>query len=300
MFPNRCGEVIDINGDGTLRPPGKYEDPARRMRQRFRRGAAHQDGAVRRLAGDCGRNPAAAHWLGAAAAEDRVAVVTGGNRGLGLALVRALAQRGMRVVMTTRSLDRGRAAVDRLGDLADRVAVRQLDVTDSGSVSRLVSWLERQLGHCDVLVNNAAVLIDDESCSPDTDLDIVQRTLETNLLGTWRLTQAIVPLMRRHHYGRIVNVSSALGSVRAIGPGLPAYRISQVAINALTRILAGDLADDGILVNACCPGAPRVTITHGRDAVEFTPLADTALRLATLNDDGPTGGFFHEDKAVEW
>jgi len=206
----------------------------------------------------------------------------------------------MRVVMAARSLDHGRAALDLLGDLADRVAVRQLDVTDSGSVARLASWTDRQLGRCDVLMNNAAVLIDDERGSPDVDLDVVRRTLETNLLGTWRLTQAIAPLMRRHHYGRIVNVSSALGSLSAMGPGLPAYRISQAAINALTRMLAHDLADDGILVNACCPGAPRVSIAGSRDAVEFMPSADTAVWLATLQGDGPTGGFFRDDKAVDW
>jgi NAD(P)-dependent dehydrogenase (short-subunit alcohol dehydrogenase family) len=229
-----------------------------------------------------------------------VAVVTGGNQGLGLALVRALAQRGTRVVMATRSLDRGWAALDRLGDLADRIAVRQLDVTDQSSVTRLTSWAERRLGRCDVLINNAAVLIDDERGSSDVDLDIVRRTLETNLLGTWRVSQAVVPLMRRHHYGRIVNISSSLGSLSSMGPGLPAYRVSQTSISALTRMLACDLADDGILVNVCCPGSPHVSINGDRRTVEFTPSADTALWLATLPDDGPTGLFFRDGAAVEW
>jgi NAD(P)-dependent dehydrogenase (short-subunit alcohol dehydrogenase family) len=283
----------------TPRPPDKDEDPRERMRQRFRRGTARQDGAILALVSDFGLDPVAAQGLGAATGESRVAVVTGGNRGLGLTLVQALARRGMRVVMATRSLDHGRDAVDLLGDLADRVAVRQLDLTDSGSVARLALWLERQLGRCDVLMNNAAVLIDDERGSGDVDLDVVRRTLQTNLLGTWRLTQAIVPLMRRHQYGRIVNVSSALGSLSAMGPGLPAYRVSQAAVNALSRMLAHDLANDGILVNACCPGAPRVTIADSRDAIEFMPSADTAVWLATLPDNGPTGGFFRDDSVIE-
>jgi NAD(P)-dependent dehydrogenase (short-subunit alcohol dehydrogenase family) len=285
---------------GASRPPGKDEDPRQWGRQRFHRVTAQQDGVLRQVLGDFGVDPAAAQGPGAAAAESRVAVVTGGNRGLGLALVRALAQSGMRVVMAARSLDRARAALDLLGDVADRVAARQLDVTDSGSVARLALWLERQLGRCDVLMNNAAVLIDDERGPLEVDLDVVRRTLETNLLGTWRLTQAIVPLMRRHHYGRVVNISSALGSLRAMGPGLPAYRVSQAAINALTRMLAQDLAGDGILVNACCPGVPQVTVADSRDSVEFMPSADTAVWLATLPDDGPTGGFFRGDKSVEW
>jgi NAD(P)-dependent dehydrogenase (short-subunit alcohol dehydrogenase family) len=230
----------------------------------------------------------------------RVAVVTGGSSGLGLDLVRALAQRGMRVVLATRSLDRGRAALDLLGDLADRVAARQLDVTDPGSVARLADWLDRQLGRCDVLMNNAAVLLDDERLSPDVDLDVVQQTLATNLLGTWRLVQAVAPLMRRNHYGRIVNISSGLGSLGSMGPGLPAYRVSQTAINALTRVLAADLAADGVLVNACCPGPPEVSVAARPELVEYTLRSDTAVWLATLPDGGPTGGIFRDGRAIAW
>jgi NAD(P)-dependent dehydrogenase (short-subunit alcohol dehydrogenase family) len=285
---------------GPSRPAGEDEDLRQRARQRSRRGTAHQDGAILGVVGDFGVDVATAQALSTAAAESRVAVVTGGNRGLGLALVRALARRGMRVVMAARSVDRSRAALDLLGDLADQVAVRQLDITDCDSVARLASWLDQQLGRCDVLMNNAAVLIDDERGSLDVDLDVVRQTLETNLLGTWRITQATVPLMRRHHYGRVVNVSSELGSLSSMGPGLPAYRASQAAINALTRMLGHELADDGILVNACCPGAPQVSIADSRDAVEFMPSADTAVWLATLPDGGPTGGFFRDNKTVEW
>jgi NAD(P)-dependent dehydrogenase (short-subunit alcohol dehydrogenase family) len=267
---------------------------------RFRLDMAHQNGAVPGKAGNSPCDPGAPQGLGSAAIEDRVAVVTGGNRGLGLALVRALAQRRTRVVMATRSLDRGWAALDLLGDLADRVAVRQLDVTDQSSVTRLTSWVESQLGRCDVLVNNAAVLIDDERGSLDVDLNIVRRTLETNLLGTWRITQAVAPLMRRHHYGRIVNISSSLGRLSSMGIGLPAYRVSQTSISALTRMLACDLAGDGILVNVCCPGLPDVSIGGACSAVEFTPSADTAMWLTTLPDDGPTGLFFRDGEVIEW
>jgi NAD(P)-dependent dehydrogenase (short-subunit alcohol dehydrogenase family) len=300
-FPSIRGPDVEKYGDnGHFTADRHSRGPDAVGPQSFRHVMVHQDGAIPDKVRDPPSDPGAAQRLGAAAIEDRVAVVTGGNRGLGLALVRALAQRGTRVVMATRSLDRGWAALDLLGDLADRVAVRQLDVTDQSSVTRLTSWAERQLGRCDVLMNNAAVLIDDERGSSDVDLDIVRRTLETNLLGTWRVSQAVAPLMRRHHYGRIVNISSSLGRLSSMGPGLPAYRVSQTSISALTRMLACDLADDGILVNACCPGSPDVSISGGRSAVQFTPSADTALWLATLPDDGPTGLFFRDGKAIEW
>jgi len=227
----------------------------------------------------------------------RVAVVTGGNRGLGLQIVQMLAERGMRVVLTSRSVDRGRTAVDFLGDLADRVAVRQLDITDPGSISRFASWLRRCLGRCDVLVNNGAVLIDDDATVTGVDLDVVRRTLETNLLGTWRLTQAIAPLMRNCRYGRIVNVSSGLGSLATMRGDLPAYRVSKSAVNSLTRMLADELAGDGILINACCPGRARVEVGEARF---LSASADTPVWLATLPDDGPTGGFYRNRMPIDW
>jgi NAD(P)-dependent dehydrogenase (short-subunit alcohol dehydrogenase family) len=262
---------------------------------------ARPDGAMLSVVGGAGPGPGVASRVPPGAeARGRVAVVTGGSSGLGLDLVRALAQRGLRVVLATQSLDRAWAALDRLGDLADRVAARQLDVTDPDSVARLAGWVDRRLGRCDALVNNAAVLLDDERSSLDVDLAVVQQTLAVNLLGTWRLVQALGPLMRRNHYGRIVNISSGLGSLSAMGPGLPAYRVSQTAINALTRIVAAEFAADDVLVNACCPGAPEVGVVGGPEVVEYTLQADTAVWLATLPDNGPTGGFFRDGQAIAW
>jgi NAD(P)-dependent dehydrogenase (short-subunit alcohol dehydrogenase family) len=237
-----------LGGNGGLRRP-RYREPSRTPSQR-------QPSTV----------------PSAPPREGRVAVVTGGSQGLGLQIVRMLAERGMRVVLACRSAPRGRAAVDLLGDLADRVAVRELDITDPASVQRLVTWLDRRLGRCDVLVNNAAGLADEV---PTNDPDLVRFAVEADLLGTWRLTQALVPLMRSHGYGRVVNVSS----------GLPGYRVAKRAVNTLTRTLADELAADGILVNACCPGGTRFTFRVGRSAVP----ADTSVRLATLPDGGPTG-----------
>jgi NAD(P)-dependent dehydrogenase (short-subunit alcohol dehydrogenase family) len=230
----------------------------------------------------------------------RVAVVSGGNRGLGLQVVRRLADLGMQVALGARSTVRGQAAVGLLGDLADRVAVRQLDITDEASVARLATWLDRRLGRCDVLVNNAAVLLDDDNDGADVDLRVVQRTLETNLLGTWRLTQAVVPLMRAHRYGRIVNVSSGLASLATMRRGLPAYRISKAAVNALTRVLADELRADGILVNACCPDPTGIDPGDRPEIGLPAAAADTPVWLATLPEGGPTGGFFRGRTPLDW
>jgi NAD(P)-dependent dehydrogenase (short-subunit alcohol dehydrogenase family) len=230
----------------------------------------------------------------------RVAVVSGGNRGLGLQVVRRLAELGMRVVLGTRSTVGGQAAIGLLGDLADRVAVRQLDVTDEASVARLATWLDRRLGRCDVLVNNAAVLLDDDNDGVDVDLRVVRRTLETNLLGTWLLTQAVAPLMRAHRYGRIVNVSSGLSSLATMRRGLPAYRVSKAAVNALTRVLADELQADGVLVNACFPGPTGIELGDPPEPGLPATAADTAVWLATLPEGGPTGGFFRARARLDW
>lgn len=228
-------------------------------------------------------------------APERVAVVTGGNRGLGLEVVRRLAGLGMRVVLACRDANHGRAAIERLGALADRVAVRQLDVGDEDSIAGLETWLDRRLGRCDVLVNNASVLLDADVAAAHVDLDQIRRTFDTNLFGMWRLIQAVTPLMRARGYGRIVNISCGL----AFLPGdAPAYRVSKSAVNALTRVFADDLAADGILVNACCPvvSADR---PNGRGPVDRAMSADTPVWLATLPADGPTGDFWRSPSLID-
>ncbi|SRR3954468_8836345 len=229
---------------------------------------------------------------------DRVALVSGGNRGIGLAICRGLAASGvgMRVAMGSR--DRV-AALD--GAMADRMMVVQLDVTDDASVREAVDRVGSQWGQIDVLVNNAGVSLDESMSGISVPIDVVQKTLETNLIGPLRLAQAVIPAMRAHRYGRIVNVSSGYGTSASMdGGGVLAYKLSKIALNGMTRVLAAELKGSGVLVNAVDPGWVRTRM--GGKSAHRSPEqgADTAIYLATLPSNGPTGGFFRDRRPIPW
>lgn len=227
----------------------------------------------------------------------RVALVSGGNRGIGLEVVRQLAERGLTVVMGSRDEAGGRRAAE---DLAGEVIVRQLDVSDEESVARMKAFIDEELGRLDVLVNNAAISNDRGQKGVDADLHLVREALEANFLGAWRLCELAIPLMRQNSHGRIVNVSSTLGSLENMGGGNPGYRVSKTALNALTRILASELRGSGILVNSVCPGWVQ-TAMGGADASRpVEEGADPLVWAATLPNNGPTGGFFRDGRQVPW
>jgi NAD(P)-dependent dehydrogenase (short-subunit alcohol dehydrogenase family) len=223
-----------------------------------------------------------------------LAVVTGANRGVGLEVVRQLADRGLAVILTGRDEAKARAAAATAdGDV--RVGV--LDVSDQSSVERFADRAAASLERLDILVNNAGILYDTWETARDADLAVVHEALETNLLGAWRLTQALLPLLERSPNPRIVNVSSGAGSLSSMSGGAPAYSVSKTALNALTRLLAAELP--GMRVNAVCPGwvATDMGGPGGR------PVAEGAAGIvwaATLDRDGPTGGFFRDGRPVAW
>jgi NAD(P)-dependent dehydrogenase (short-subunit alcohol dehydrogenase family) len=176
---------------------------------------------------------------------------------------------------------------------------KTIDVSDDRSVERLASEIEENLGQLDVLVNNAGVLYDTWQKPLSADLDVVREALETNTFGAWRTARAFVPLMRRSGGGRIVNVSSGAGSLSRMGASTPAYNISKVALNALTRMLAAELRGDGILVNSVDPGWVATDMGgHGGRPVEDG--AAGVVWAATLPEDGPTGGFFYDGEPEVW
>jgi NAD(P)-dependent dehydrogenase (short-subunit alcohol dehydrogenase family) len=233
--------------------------------------------------------------------DKRVAVVTGANKGIGYEICRQLARKGLRVVLTSRDAKKGEAAREALVREGLEVLHLALDVTDEASVRTFAGYLDTELGRLDVLVNNAGILIEKYATSVlDENPDNLRATMETNFYGALRVSQALVPVMRKDHYGRIVNLSSGLGQLDDMGDGVAGYRVSKAALNALTRMLAAATKDDGILVNAMCPGWVR-TDMGGADASRSVEQgADTAVWLAMLPHDGPTGGFFRDRKPIPW
>lgn len=225
----------------------------------------------------------------------RIAVVTGGNRGIGFEVCRQLAGQGLRVVLTARDEERARRAA---GEIPGAVPFA-LDVTDPVSPGKLSTFL-KESGGVDVLVNNAGVFIDQDYGGVDIPMEIIQETLAVNVLGPWQLSQAVIPFMKRRRYGRIVNVSSGLGAMSEMAGGYPAYRVSKLAVNGLTRILADELRGTGILVNTVCPGWVQTDMGGPNAPVPVEKGADTIVWLATLPDGGPTGHFFRERRQIPW
>lgn len=232
---------------------------------------------------------------------ERIAVVTGANRGIGLAVARRLALDGLRVVLTARDSAKGEKACRVLAGEGLRVLFHALDVRDRAQADRLAGWLEREFGRVDVLVNNAGILPDPRgSRALDVAAGTVRDAMETNLLGVLNVTQALVPLMKAHGYGRIVNVSSELGQLAGMSVGSPAYRMSKTALSALTRMLANELAGSGVKVNSMSPGWVRTDLGGPNASRTVEQAAEAVARLATLPDDGPTGGFFKDGEPIPW
>ena len=207
----------------------------------------------------------------------------------------------MRVVLTARDEARGNAAAKKLrGDGLD-VDFCVLDVMNVASIRALAGWVEATHKRCDVLVNNAGIMADPRGSRVlDSRLQTWRDTLETNLIGPLLLIQALVPLMKKNGYGRIVNVSSGQGQLSDMGAGTPAYRVSKTALNALTRTLAAEIKGSGVLVNSMCPGWVKTDMGGSSAPRTVEQGADTAVWLATLPDGGPNGGFFRDRKSIAW
>ena len=223
-----------------------------------------------------------------------VAIVTGANRGIGFEASRQLAKAGMRVIVAARDAEKGEAAARKLASEGLTVEPLELDVTDGARIEALRAPLAR----VDVLVNNAGIDYDDDQTALTADLDRVRRIFETNLFGPWAMAQAVGSGMRERRWGRIVNVSSGAGSLTSMGRGTPGYSASKAALNALTRLLAAELAGQGILVNSVCPG--WVATDMGGGGRPVSEGAAGVVWAATLPDDGPTGGFFRDGRPLPW
>ena len=228
--------------------------------------------------------------------EAPVVVVTGGNRGIGREICRQLAARGAQVILTARDAHAGADAAEALG-----VRFHSLDVTDDANAATLVATLAQEFGRCDILVNNAGIIAEHDDSILTISPAAVEATLATNTVGPLRLAQALLPLLRKSARARIVNVSSGAGELSDFdGSWSPAYSLSKAALNLVTRMLAAALANDGIAVNAICPGWVRTDMGGAGAPRTVTEGADTAVWLAFDAPQDLTGKFLRDRKVIPW
>jgi NAD(P)-dependent dehydrogenase (short-subunit alcohol dehydrogenase family) len=234
---------------------------------------------------------------------NKVALVTGANKGLGLEIARQLGAQGITVLIGARDPRKGEEAARTLK--AEGIDARsiKLEVTSPSDIQNVSKSIEAEFGKLDILVNNAGVLLDRDGVNADT----FRKTYEANVIAPWELTQALLPLLTKSDAGRIVNQSSILGSITMnnsdqIGTDwlAPAYNSSKAALNLLTVIQSRHLAGTNVKVNAAHPGWVKTDLGTDAAPLEVSEGAETAVWLATIPEDGPTGGFFHKQDTLPW
>ena len=233
-----------------------------------------------------------------------VAVVTGGNRGMGLATCQALAEKEFHVLLASRDLKSGKLAARALCRQSHSVEAVKLEMTSQSDIEALASYLRITHGRVDVLINNAGIMIDGGSNSPadicDADVEVIRKSLEVNTIAPMMLIKALLPLMQQAGYGRIVNISSGMGQLSDMGGQNPGYRISKTALNAVTAIFAAELDGRGIAINAVCPGWVRTDMGGSNAVLSPEQGVDTTVWLATLADADLSGGFYRQRQLIDW
>ena len=230
----------------------------------------------------------------------RTAIITGANRGIGLEICRQLARLDYRVILTSREEDQGRRAVETLPNTGGEILFHPLDVSIQESILHLREFVVSRFGAVDVLVNNAAILPDQYGRILKVEVDKFRAALDTNTLGPLMLCQAFIPIMLKQDYGRVVNVSSGAGQIGNMVNDMPAYRLSKIALNGLTLMLAESVKGSNVLVNAGCPGWVRSDMGGPNADRSLEEGAQGIVWLATLPDGGPSGGFFRDRQQISW
>jgi NAD(P)-dependent dehydrogenase (short-subunit alcohol dehydrogenase family) len=231
--------------------------------------------------------------------ETPIVVVTGGNRGIGFEICRQLAARGAQVVLTARSSDAGKAAVTKLAQEKLMAQFQPLNVTDPEGIDALRDYLQRTFGKLDVLINNAGIITEENAPGLTVKIASVRTTLETNTLGPLYIAQVLAPLLKKSRSGRIINMSSGMGSLSEMEGGYAAYRISKAALNAVTGILAAELRGS-VAVNSMCPGWVRTDMGGPTAPREVAQGADTAVWLALDAPHDLTGKFLRDRQEISW
>jgi NAD(P)-dependent dehydrogenase (short-subunit alcohol dehydrogenase family) len=240
---------------------------------------------------------------------DKVALITGANKGIGLETARQIAQKNITVLVGARDLRKGEEAAAELRKEGLKARALEIDVSKSESIRKAAAQVEKDFGKLDILVNNAGVMLDDHDKQvSEQSLETWRKTFDTNLFGLIETTQAFLPLLRKSDAGRIVNLSSILGSITLHAkPGSPiydnkvaAYNVSKSAVNAYTVQLAYELKDTKVKVNAAHPGWVKTDMGGEGAQIEIPEGAKTSVALATIGPDGPNGSYQHKGEALPW
>ena len=237
----------------------------------------------------------------------RIALVTGGNQGIGFEICRQLGERGITIIVGARNGDKGGQAADKLAAEGIEAHAVELDVTIQETVDLARERIASKFGRLDILVNNAGIFLP-EGLPSETDVEAIKAVYETNVFGVFRVTKAMLPLLRKSESGRIVNMSSSLGSLSLNGDPdfelasflVLGYNSSKTAVNALTVFFANELSGTKIKVNSADPGYCATNMTQYAGMRSPAEGARAAVRLATLPDDEPSGGFFDERGRIAW
>ncbi|ANQ48320.1 SDR family oxidoreductase [Flammeovirga sp. MY04] len=229
----------------------------------------------------------------------KLALVTGANRGIGYAIAKGLLSDGYMVLVTSRNKIDGEKATQKLKEFGD-AHYFPLDVSEDSSIHQLNQYVSKEFGKLDVLINNAGINYDTWQTTLEADLAEVHQTIETNVMGPWKMMQSFVPLMKKNNYGRIVNVSSGSGAMNGMGGGTPGYSVSKTALNVLTIKVAAEVGGHNILVNSVCPGWVKTDM--GGSGAPRSPEegAETIVWAAKLEDQSMNGKFFRDKKEIPW
>ncbi|MFD0695306.1 SDR family oxidoreductase [Paenibacillus sp. GCM10027628] len=236
----------------------------------------------------------------APSAGQKIALVTGGNRGIGYEMCKQLAERGFHVLLAGRTAAAGREAARMIAHSGLDVSFVEMDIDDPKSIFAAADLVREQYGRVDVVVNNAAIYLDEGERLAETELPVLERTMRTNFLGAYYVVRAFLPFMQEQNYGRIVNISSGYGEYSAMdSEGTGAYKLSKLALNGMTRLLAAEIKGD-IKINAVCPGWVRTEMGGPSAPRSAEQAAASILWLTQLDSDGPSGGFFRDRKRIDW
>jgi NAD(P)-dependent dehydrogenase (short-subunit alcohol dehydrogenase family) len=238
----------------------------------------------------------------------KTVLITGANKGIGYETAKQLGVMGFVILLGSRNEEKGQEAAAALVNEGTNAHFILLDVTDHGTIEAAARQIEQQFGSLDVLINNSGISFDNGASPSQLELTNLKVTFETNFFGMFAVTKAMIPLLKKSPFGRIVNLSSGLGSLTLTSDpefefariNLLAYNSSKTAVNALTVMLAKEFNDSPIKINAADPGFTSTDLNGHRGYRSVEQAATIVVRLATLSEDGPTGGFFDENGEVPW